>query len=102
MGANSTASMRLLEQEPEHGEGNEGEEQVEREALRGCGVQTAHGVPQPHAILPAHRQDRGALDDDQVAVDRLALEAEQRTRQYQVPGAGDRQEFRDALDEARA
>jgi hypothetical protein len=59
------------------------------------------GVQQLLPEFPAHGENGSALDDEQLALDRLALEAEQIARQDQVSGARDRQEFRDAFDEAK-
>jgi hypothetical protein len=49
--------------------------------------------------FPDDREDRGALDDDELPVHGIALQAEHVAREDQVSGARDRQEFGDALDE---
>ena len=79
-GLNSTRLDLILEQQAEHRERHEGDKQIEDEAARHrVAVQGERGVQQLLPEFPAHREDRGALDDDEVAVDRRAFEAEQAT-----------------------
>jgi hypothetical protein len=63
-------------------------------------VQAERDVQQLFAELPAHREDRWSLDEDEQRLDGGAVQTEQRLREDEVAGARDRQELGDAFDEA--
>ena len=90
---------RILEEEAEHGERDECEEYVERETLRAAfRGQRPHDAPQPRAVLPAHGQNRGELDDDVEYLRLFAVEADQLSGDDQVAGARNGKEFGKTLD----
>ncbi len=94
---------RLAEQQAEYRQRQEGDEQVEREALRGfLFLHQARGHrSQLGAVFPAHREDRRELDDDLEHLAALVVEVQQIADQDQMPGGRDRQEFGQAFDHAK-
>jgi hypothetical protein len=89
------------EQQPDDRRRQERHEQLGDEDLRVApGEQTDREFGELDPVLPYHRQHRAGLDHDEERVLLLALEVEQVARQDQVPGAGDRQEFGEAFDDA--
>ena len=75
-------------------------DQIEDESLRGgslkCALRNAEKAP---PILPHNRQHGAGLDDDFKDLGFLAVIAKQSTREYQMPGAGDRQKLGEAFDD---
>ena len=100
-GANRWRLDDLREQQAEHRGGQEGEQQVDDEALRVARLGEARGdLAEPRAIFPADGEDGARLDDDLEHLRALARVAEQRSGDDQVAGRRDRQEFGQALDDA--
>jgi hypothetical protein len=89
----------VLEQEPQDREWQERDEEVEHEAPRsGAVVHRECGVQQLLPVFPAHREDGGALADDEQPIDGGALESHEILREDQVTGARYGEKFRDAFD----
>ncbi|MNZ90995.1 hypothetical protein D3C78_1099680 [compost metagenome] len=79
--------------------GEEGHQQVDREALGAAlGGQADHDVEDLPPVLPDHGEDGRQLDDDVEGDRSLPGKAQQVSDHYLVAGAGDRQELRQALD----
>ena len=92
---------RLSKQQPQHHGGHKGNQHIEREALRlALGGQGPHRIADFLPVHQDHREDRAGLDGDIKDLGLLVIKPEQRASQNQMPGAGDRKEFGQALDDA--
>ena len=102
-GANKYCLILFANNNPRHRSGQECDEQIGCEALRGLLSfhQAADYRTQLGAIFPAHRQDRGELDHDLEHLAALVVEVEQIAGQYQMPGGGDRQKLGQPFDDAQ-
>ena len=90
---------RVGEGEPEHRRGQEGDEQVEHEALRrALAEEPRRDGDQLHAIFPAHREDRARLNHDLEQLRFVSGVAEQRSGDDQMPRRRDREELGETLD----
>src|SRR5207249_2972444 len=94
---------RLAQQHARQGRGDEGKRHVpgEPHAAGVASEEPAHHLNDARPIEPEHRQDRTALDDDQVGVERILrvrpIEAQQRRGEDEMPRRAHREVLRDAL-----
>ena len=89
----------VVQRQADEGGGQEGQDHAHPEALHRAVAGDALGLlPQGLEVEPEHRQHAAQLDDDFEGV--AALELQQFLGDDQVAGAGNRQEFGDALDDA--
>ena len=87
-----------LEGEAHDRGGQEGHEEVHREALlHRIAGEAREGLGEARAIFPAHREDRAQLDHDVEDLALLVVQAEPVGDDDQVPGRGDGQELGEAL-----
>src|SRR5712691_779870 len=92
---------QLAEGKSQHGSGNERNEEIHREALRGAiRSESRQHATKLGAVFPDDREHRTGLDHDFEDLSLLVVEAEQIARENQVASGGDRQKFCQTFDDA--
>ena len=101
IGPPSIASIMLMRRKPRITDGRKPTRMLRTKRHdTGLPEQPVDHRPESAPVEHDHGQDRAQLDDDVEHLPLVRIEAEQLGGEDQVAGRGDREEFRDALDDA--